>query len=112
MHTHRRIKYKTIVRAFRFPVVPFDEQNPQAHGGVEYTDHCACGAYRLSNVNGNHVEVALWTQPFKPGREVLDPSNRRVYVLSVDGDSVTVRLGGSYGATARYSRSMLRPVES
>jgi len=47
----------------------------------------------------------------KPGREVLDPNNRRVYVLSVDGDQVTVRLGGSYGATVRYSRSMLRPVE-
>lgn len=48
---------------------------------------------------------------FKPGGEVLDPHNRRVYVLSVDGDTITVRLGGSYGATVRYSRSMLRPVE-
>jgi hypothetical protein len=47
----------------------------------------------------------------KPGREVLDPSNRRVYVLSVDGDQVTVRLGGTLGTTVRYSRSMLRPVE-
>ena len=45
----------------------------------------------------------------KPGRYVLDPMNRRVYVLSVDGDTVKVRLGGSYGATVDYPRSCLRP---
>lgn len=63
MHTHRSIPAKTTVRAYRFPVVPLEEQNPQAHGGVEVCDYCACGAYRLANANGNHVEVALWTQP-------------------------------------------------
>jgi hypothetical protein len=45
----------------------------------------------------------------KPGRYVLDPSNRRVYVLAVEGDNVKVRLGGSYGATVTYPRSVLRP---
>ena len=49
------------------------------------------------------------TVKIKPGRYVLDPMNRRVYVLSVDGDTVKVRLGGSYGATVDYPRSCLRP---
>jgi len=55
----------------------------------------------------------------KPGREVLDPHNRRIEVVSVTPDPsgdkardvVTCRLRGPYGATVTYTRSMLRPVE-
>ncbi len=46
----------------------------------------------------------------KPGREALDPYNRRVVVISKDGDMVKCRLGGTYGATLIYSASCLRPV--
>ena len=45
----------------------------------------------------------------KLGRYVLDPLNRRVLVIKVEGDLITVRLGGSYGAHVRYPRSTLRP---
>jgi endonuclease YncB( thermonuclease family) len=47
---------------------------------------------------------------FKVGREVLDPHNRVVVVTAVDGDTVTVRLAGSYGAHVRFTRSLLRAV--
>lgn len=47
----------------------------------------------------------------KVGRYVIDPLNRRVLVIAVEGDSVKVRLGGSYGATVTYPRSCLRLEE-
>lgn len=46
----------------------------------------------------------------KPGREALDPLNRKVTVISKTGDDVKVRLPGPYGATCTYSASCLRPV--
>lgn len=45
----------------------------------------------------------------KPGREVIDPLNRRVVVLSIEGDLVKVKLFGPYGATVCYPKSCLRP---
>ena len=50
------------------------------------------------------------TSTFKPGQTVVDPMNRHVTVVEVDGISVTVRLGGSYGATVRLPATALRPL--
>jgi len=46
----------------------------------------------------------------KPGRKCLDPLNRMVIVLSVNGTMVTVKLEGSYGATIIYPKSCLRDL--
>lgn len=47
----------------------------------------------------------------KPGQKVIDPWNREVTVLSVNGSIATVKLYGSYGATVQYPISCLRPSE-
>lgn len=114
MHTHRRIPTRMTVRSYQAPVAAPEEQNPSAHGNLCMRDMCACGAVRDTNVNGRHQERGPWQQPpmLKPGREVLDPHNRVVTVVAVEGDAVTVRLAGPYGATMRLSRSMLRAVEA
>jgi hypothetical protein len=44
----------------------------------------------------------------KPGDLVIDPLGRRVLIFSIDKDIVTVKLFGPYGATIRYTYSMLR----
>lgn len=48
----------------------------------------------------------------KPGDIVVDPMQRHVTVVRTGedwtGPFIEVRLGGSYGATARYTESMLR----
>lgn len=54
----------------------------------------------------------------KPGRYVIDPQGREVYVIDIipdlsgdkSRDMVKVRLAGPYGARVTYPRSVLRPV--
>jgi hypothetical protein len=48
---------------------------------------------------------------FKPGDVVLDPMNRHVTIVSVEGISAVVRLVGSYGVTVRLPASVLRPLD-
>lgn len=45
--------------AFRGPA-PGARENPMAHGGCRVTERCACGAVRVTNVNGIYVEVGTW----------------------------------------------------
>jgi hypothetical protein len=81
-----------------------------------------CAQVRASRVNpGMHriwplyckVRQAMNTPSVvcKPGRIVLDPQGRRVEIIKVEGDDVTVKLGGSYGATVKLPRSTLRPCK-
>lgn len=44
----------------------------------------------------------------KPGRFVLDPQGRRVEIVKVEGDNITVKLYGSYAARVTLPRSTLR----
>jgi len=42
-------------------VHPYTESNPAAHGNITERVECtACGARRLENINGRHVEVSPW----------------------------------------------------
>jgi hypothetical protein len=42
-------------------VAPYTESNPSAHGNITELAECtACGARRLENVNGRHLEVSPW----------------------------------------------------
>lgn len=34
---------------------------PRAHGGVRYTERCACGAERAINASGGYMECGQWT---------------------------------------------------
>jgi hypothetical protein len=34
--------------------------NPRAHGNIVVVESCKCGAYRETNVNGNHLERGKW----------------------------------------------------
>lgn len=55
----------------------------------------------------------------KPGRDVIDPHGRTVYVVDITPDPsgdkardvVKVRLAGPYGAHLQYPRSVLRPID-
>lgn len=35
-------------------------QNQRAHGNIIARDECKCGAVRLTNVNGRHIERGPW----------------------------------------------------
>lgn len=49
------------------------------------------------------------TKPMlKSGRMVVDPQGRMVEIKKAEGDEVTVKLGGSYGATVKLPASTLR----
>lgn len=60
IHHHRANQRHTTVRPFSHPVVDLEDQNPQAHGGAEYTEVCRCGATRKTLTNGRHVEMGAW----------------------------------------------------
>lgn len=44
----------------------------------------------------------------KAGRDALDPMGRVVYIVRIDGDMATVKLGGSYGAHVQVPVTALR----
>lgn len=39
------------------------DENRAAHGGITRIETCACGASRLVNANGSHVEAGAWREP-------------------------------------------------
>lgn len=55
---HRHRVKDTAVLPFFGPVSR--RENRAAHGGVCLVDHCACGARRMRNVNGRHLERGDW----------------------------------------------------
>jgi len=59
-HQHRTTK--SVVRPYVGYSVRPDRPNPAAHGGVTIVERCACGAQRLTNVNGRHIETGRWQQ--------------------------------------------------
>lgn len=58
-HTHETIKTSE-PRGFAGPVASGDEQNPRAHGNIEVTETCSCGATRRVLINGLHEETGDW----------------------------------------------------
>lgn len=55
---HRHRVKDTAVLPFFGPVSR--RENRAAHGGVCLVDQCACGARRMRNVNGRHLERGDW----------------------------------------------------
>ena len=60
-HRHRHTATTTTERPYRGPVAVGIHQNTAAHGNVERTERCPCGAQRLVLVNGRHRESTGWT---------------------------------------------------
>lgn len=58
-HTHR--VYRSHERPFMGPA-RLDRQNPAAWGDRTVMATCKCGAVRLANYNGPHVERGLWQE--------------------------------------------------
>ncbi len=59
-HKHRPRTSATIERCYKGPVAPYHRQNRGAHGNVERSETCGCGARRLVLVNGRHREASDW----------------------------------------------------
>jgi hypothetical protein len=57
--THRHRTIGTTTRCYTGPVR--SPENRAAHGNVCHVDRCLCGAERLTNVNGPHVEQSEWS---------------------------------------------------
>jgi hypothetical protein len=55
-HRHRPVRTET--RPFFGPVAR--PENRAAHGNVTLVQHCACGAVRRINVNGQREERGKW----------------------------------------------------
>jgi hypothetical protein len=70
-HHHRTIPGLTTTRGYSRPVAPAGHEVPGAHGGVENTYHCGCGATRKANVNGDYVEWGVWTGTPEPLVELV-----------------------------------------
>lgn len=49
------------IRPFSAPVA--QPENRAAHGNIVEHARCACGAVRLRNRNGRHVESSGWIEP-------------------------------------------------
>jgi hypothetical protein len=90
---------ETRVVGYSAPVAvhPYTEENPAAHGNICVTEQCTrCGADRLKNINGNHVEYGTWgpshvEQPDNGdglGEQML--RKRRISLRSVRGDDVEI----------------------
>lgn len=57
--THRHRSKISRDSAF-FGSIVSAKPNPKAHGGHTITDTCTCGAVRMTNINGNHMERGKW----------------------------------------------------
>ena len=49
--------------------VPSSHPDPGAHGNITIKDECRCGAVRLTNVNGTHIERGHWWIDSAPPRK-------------------------------------------
>ena len=58
MHKHRT-KTTSRERCYSGPT-DSTRSNPRAHGGVEWTEVCACGAERRVLSNASTVELGRW----------------------------------------------------
>jgi hypothetical protein len=65
-HRHKAIAAKAQTRGWSFCVTPdrcaANPQYTEAHGNVTVTDHCACGATRMSESNGGMINYAPWSE--------------------------------------------------
>ena len=60
---HRHTAKHTTTRGYTGPVATDPaKQNPAAHGNIEDTETCACGAVRKVLINGKHVERSEWSR--------------------------------------------------
>ena len=58
-HQHR-VAREDAERCYQFAVA--DPENEAAHGGVSCVQRCRCGASRIQNRNGQHIETGKWVQ--------------------------------------------------
>jgi hypothetical protein len=65
-------------RAFAGPVAPRGKENQAAHGNIEITVRCQCGAERHELVNGLHVEVGVAYAPMSEIDEALSSARREL----------------------------------
>ena len=61
-HRHRAITTRTATQGWSHCVAagPCDGT---AHGAVTFTEHCRCGAIRLTESNGQHQATSGWEKP-------------------------------------------------
>ena len=76
MHKHRAVAAKESGPYPFLYCVSRSRCHPNAHGGVQFSSECSCGAIRAKNVNGRHVEYGRW-------REVAE-TPRRPPILASD----------------------------
>lgn len=102
MHTHDASKVVS-ERVFTAPVAwPARDQNPAAHGGVEFAEECTCGAQRKRLVNGRHEEVGPWGPSLaerkaaarRDAEGVLEGASEGVQIGDVLVQVVPVKVGG------------------
>lgn len=85
-------------------VAPYTESNPAAHGNITVRVECkACGARRLENINGRHVEVSPWlgsteerAAAVRKAREEVSHTRPKPVTMTrgSDGETVTVSVNG------------------
>ena len=63
-HTHRARPSLAQDWGYARPVAT--PENRAAHGNITRQDVCTCGARRLTNINGRHVERGNWQEPVTP----------------------------------------------
>lgn len=79
-------------------VAPYTESNASAHGNItEHVECTACGARRLENVNGGHVEVSPWRGSTE--ERVAAVSIARAEARRTRPEPVTMMTRGSDGAS-------------
>lgn len=98
---------------------------PMRNGTVEWTGIDWASAKTFEEARKNHRAMVLRWQSReidpatfgnmswfpKPGRDALDPQNRVVYIVSINGNMATVKLAGPYGAHVQLPVSSLRSPE-
>lgn len=60
-HKHRKAR-ESRERCYTGPVAEYENQVPEAHGGVAWTEFCKCGAEREILSNMCFVELGDWAK--------------------------------------------------
>jgi len=91
-HTHS-VDSTSEPRVYTHPVGR--DENPCAHGGIEVTDECACGARRLRLINGAHEECGDWgpSRATREGRASELMAKAQIAIGAVRPITVTHRDG-------------------